>query len=88
MVKTGTEWSKHSLQRLDDRGVTKDMVEMAISKVQKFYDPLNKSTNYVLPSGYASDKSLLGGTNPLLGEGTAVLRSSKNLINKRFIPIK
>lgn len=88
LVKTGTQWSKHSLQRLAERGVTKDMAEMAISKGQKFYDPLNKSINYVLPNGYASGKSLLVGTDPLTGEVTTVIRSSKNLINKRFIPIK
>jgi hypothetical protein len=88
LVKTGAQWSKHSLQRLAERGVTKDMAEMAISKGQKFYDPLNKSINYVLPNGYASGKSLLVGTNPLTGEVTTVIRSSKNLINKRFIPIK
>ncbi|MEH3114030.1 DUF4258 domain-containing protein [Pedobacter terrae] len=88
LVKTGTQWSKHSLQRLAERGVTKDMAEMAIRKGQKFYDPLNKSINYVLPKGYASGKSLLVGTNPFTGEVTTVIRSSKNLINKRFIPIK
>ena len=88
LVKTGTQWRKHSLQRLAERGVTKDMAEMAIIKGQKFYDPLNKSINYVLPNGYASGKSLLVGTNPLTGEVTTVIRSSKNLINKRFIPIK
>lgn len=89
LVKTGAQWSKHSLQRLAERGVTKDMAEMAISKGQKFYAPLNKSiNNYVLPNGYASGKSLLVGTNPLTGEVTTVIRSSKNLINKRFIPIK
>lgn len=88
LLKTGTQWSKHSLQRLAERGVTKDMAEMAISKGQKFYDPLNKSINYVLPNGYASGKSLLVGTNPLTGEVTTVILSSKNLINKRFVPIK
>jgi len=38
------------------------MAETAISKGQKFYDPLNNSINYVLPKGYASGKSLLVGT--------------------------
>lgn len=88
LVKTGTQFSKHSLQRLAQRGVTQDMAELAISKGQKFYDPLNKSINYVLPNGFASGKSLLVGTNPLTGEVTTVIRSSKNLINSRFIPIK
>ncbi|MFT3945670.1 MAG: RHS repeat-associated core domain-containing protein [Agriterribacter sp.] len=88
LVKTGTQFSKHSLERLAQRGVTQDMAELAISKGQKFYDPLNKSINYVLPNGFASGKSLLVGTNPLTGEVTTVIRSSKNLINSRFVPIK
>jgi|GEM_PF-4863675 len=88
IVKTVTQFSKHSLERLAQRGVTQDMAELAISKGQKFYDPLNKSINYVLPKGFASGKSLLVGTNPLTGEVTTVIRSSKNLINSRFVPIK
>ncbi|QMU63415.1 MAG: hypothetical protein GKR88_03430 [Flavobacteriaceae bacterium] len=64
------------------------MAQTAISKGQKFYDLLNKSINYVLPNGFESGKSLLVGTNPLTGQVTTVIRSSKNLIKKRFIPIK
>ena len=63
------------------------MAELAISKGQKFYDPLNKSINYILPNGFGSGKSLLVGTNPLTGEVTTVLKSSKNLIKPRMIPI-
>jgi len=88
LVKTGTQLSKHSLERLAQRGVTQDMAEIAISKGQKFYDPLNKSINYVLPNCFGSGKSLLVGTNPLTGEVTTVIRSSKNLIQSRFVPIK
>jgi hypothetical protein len=88
LVSIGTQWSKHSLLRLAERGVTQKMAETAISKGQKFYDPLNKSINYVLPNGFASGKSLLVGTNPLTGQVTTILRSSKNLINSRFMPIK
>ena len=40
-----------------------------------------------MPNGLGSGKGLLVGTNPLTGEVTTVIRSSKNLINKRFIPI-
>ncbi len=70
------------------RGITQKMAQTAISKGQKFYDLLNKSINYVLPNGFESGKSLLVGTNPLTGQVTTVIRSSKNLIKKRFIPIK
>ena len=70
------------------RGVTPKMAQTAISKGQKFYDPLNKSINYILPNSFGSGKSLLVGTNLLTGEITTVLRSSKNLIKPRMIPIK
>jgi RHS repeat-associated protein len=88
LIKTEIQFSKHSLERLAQRGVTRDMAELAISKGQKFYDPFNKSINYVLSNGFASGKSLLVGTNPLTGEVTTVIQSSKNLINRRFVPIK
>lgn len=88
LVKAEIQFSKHSLERLAQRGVTKGMAQLAISKGQKFYDPLNRSINYVLHKGFASGKNLLVGTNPLTGEVTTVIRSSKNLINSRFIPIK
>ncbi len=48
LVKTGTQFSKHSIQRMAQRGVTPKMAQTAISKGQKFYDPLNKSINYIL----------------------------------------
>jgi len=88
LVTTGIQWSKHSLERLAERGVTKAMAELAIKKGQKFFDPVNKSINYILSNGFGSGKSLLVGTNPFTGEVTTVIRSSKNLINKRFIPIQ
>jgi len=88
LIKTKTQLSKHSIQRMAQRGVTPKMAQTAINKGLKFYDPLNKSINYILPNGFGSGKSLLVGTNPLSGEITTVLRSSKNLIKQRLIPIK
>jgi len=87
VVNTGIQFSKHSIERLAQRGVTLRMARITITKGQKFYDPVNKSINYVLPKAFASGKSLLVGTNPLSGQVTTVIRSSKNLINSRFIPI-
>ncbi|MDH6344171.1 hypothetical protein M2480_003086 [Parabacteroides sp. PFB2-12] len=87
LVKTGAKFSQHALERMAQRDITQDMAELAIRKGQKFYDPLNKSINYILPNSFASGKSLLVGTNPLTGEVTTVLRSSKNLIKPRMIPI-
>ncbi len=88
LVKSGSQFSKHATQRMAKRGVTPKMAQTAISKGQQFYDPLNKSINHILPNGFGSGKSLLVGTNPLTGEITTVLRSSKNLIKPRMIPIK
>jgi hypothetical protein len=88
LVRTVTQFSKHSLERLAQRGVTQKMAQTVIRKGRKFYDPLNKSVNYVIPNGFGSGKSLLIATNPLTGQVTTVIRSSKNLIKSRFIPIK
>ncbi|AWG24521.1 DUF6443 domain-containing protein [Flavobacterium kingsejongi] len=88
LATTGRKFSKHSLERLAERGVTVDMAELAIKKGQKFYDPLNKSVNYILSKGFVSGKSLLVGTNPVTGEITTVIRSSKNLVKTRMVPIK
>ncbi|WP_343618301.1 RHS repeat-associated core domain-containing protein, partial [Flavobacterium sp.] len=88
LTTTSRKFSAHSLDRLAERGVTADMAELAIKKGQKYYDPLNKSINYILPRGFASGKSLLVGTNPMTGEITTVIRSSKNLVKTRMIPIK
>jgi hypothetical protein len=88
LVETGLQFSIHSLKRIAQRGVTPKMAEVAIRKGKNFYDPLNKTINYILPNGFGSGKSLLVGTNPLTGEITTVIRSSKNLIKPRMIPIK
>lgn len=80
--------TKHAVKQMAERGVTKDMVKLAIKKGQKFFDPRNGSINYVLTENFASGKSLLVGTNPGTGNVTTVIRSSKSLVNKRFIPIQ
>lgn len=64
------------------------MAKTAIRRGQRFYDPKNKTINYVLQNKFASGKSLLVGTNPFTGEVTTVLRSSKNLIKPRMVPIR
>jgi len=60
------------------------MVTATIKNGQKFYDPLNKSFNYFLKNAFASGKSILVGTNPMTGQVTTVIRSSKNLIKSRI----
>ena len=87
LTKTGS-FSKHSLRRLKQRGVTPKMAKTAIRRGRKFYDPKNKTINYVLENKFASGKSLLVGTNPFTGELTTVIRGSRNLVKRRFIEIK
>jgi RHS repeat-associated protein len=85
---TTIRFTNHCLLRMAQRGITKDMALVAIKNGKKYYDPVTKTINYIMPNAFASGKSLLVGTSPLTGEVTTVIRSSKNLVNKRFIPIK
>lgn len=79
--------SNHAIKRMVERGVTPKMVFSVFKNGQRFYDPLNKSINYILPNSFGSGKSLLIGVNPLTGEVATVVRSSKNLIKKRMFLI-
>ena len=85
LVKTGVEISKHAAQRMGERGITQKMVETAIAKGAKFFDPKNGTFNYILKNGFASGKDLLVGTNTLTGKVTTVIRGN-NLTKTTFIP--
>nr|MBA3987159.1 RHS repeat-associated core domain-containing protein [Flavobacteriales bacterium] len=74
-------------ERFALRGVSPKMAQKAIEKGSMFYDPKNKSINYILRNGFASGKDLLVGTNPLSGKITTVIRG-RNLASKRMIPIQ
>jgi hypothetical protein len=63
------------------------MAEIAIRDGQKFFDPVNKSINFVMPKAFASGKSLMVATNPVTGNVTTVIRSSKNLIKSIYIAL-
>jgi hypothetical protein len=83
------KFSKHALERLAGREshVTDKMIKKTIELGQKFFDPKNKTINYILKKGFASGKDLLVGTNPISGQITTVI-SGRNLISTRLIPIK
>ena len=80
-------FSKHALERMAERGITKDMVTKALQKGQKFYDPKNSSINYFLKNGFASGKDLLIGVAPESGKIMTVLRGN-NLIKFRMFPMQ
>lgn len=87
IVQTGVNFTKHGLERLAQRGITKKMADVAIKKGLKFYDPKNKSINYILRGAFGSGKDLLISVNSLTGEVCTVIRGNK-LIRQRMIPIK
>jgi hypothetical protein len=87
LVKTGVNITVHGAERLAQRGVSKKMAEIAIRDGQKFFDPVNKSINFVMPKAFASGKSLMVATNPVTGNVTTVIRSSKNLIKSIYIAL-
>lgn len=39
LAKTGIDISKHAAERMAERGITEGMVETALSKGVRFYDP-------------------------------------------------
>jgi hypothetical protein len=69
-----------------ERGITRDMIRVALEKGDKFWDPKNKTVNYVLRDGFASGKDLLVGVNPGTNVITTVIRGT-DLVVKRFIPL-
>ncbi|MDR0824197.1 MAG: DUF4258 domain-containing protein [Prevotella sp.] len=77
---------KHALQRMSERGISKKMVEAAIRKGVKVYDPKNGVINHILKGGFGSGQDLLVGTNPVTGVVTTVIRG-RHLSNTRFIPL-
>jgi RHS repeat-associated protein len=86
LVRTGVEYTSHAAkQRMIERGITPAMVEKAIEKGVKYYDPKNGVFNYILKNGFASGKDLLVGTNTVTGKVTTVIRGT-NLTAARFIP--
>ena len=77
----------HSVMRQAERGITTDMVKTVLKRAQKFYDPRNNSINYIIPNAFGSGKSILVGVDIATGKIKTVLRSSKNLIKDRMIPM-
>jgi len=79
------EFTRHATQRMAERGITKKMAEVAISRGTRYFDPKNRTYNYILRHGFASGKDLLIGVSLQTNRVTTVIRGH-NLINPRFIP--
>ncbi|AFM13443.1 RHS repeat-associated core domain-containing protein [Turneriella parva DSM 21527] len=85
MVPQAYKFGKHVLGRMESRGVNSAMVDKALRLGKRYYDPKNKTTNFVLSGGFASGKDLLVGVGPT-GTISTVIRGSK-LVRPRFVPI-
>ena len=73
---------------MGERGITESMVDKALQKGKRFWDPNNKTVNYVLEEGFASGKTLLVGQNMATGKVTTVIRgNTKKLLRPRHIEI-
>ena len=79
----------HAALRLATREthVTSRMIQVALSKGQRFYDPKNGTINYILRGGFASGKDLLVGRNPFTHEVTTIL-TGRRLSTSRMIPLR
>jgi hypothetical protein len=70
---------------MTERGISEKMVETAIEKGVKYFDPKNKTFANVIKNGFASGKDILVGVNTLTGKVTTVIRGN-NLVKPSFIP--
>ena len=88
LAKQGLNISEHAAQRMAERGISYKMVETAIKKGKRFFDPLNKTVQHILEGGFASGKTLNVGQNPVTKRVTTVIRGITNKVMRpRYIPI-
>jgi RHS repeat-associated protein len=86
LARAGVQLSQEAVRRMAQRGVTRKMIETALSKGARYWDPKNKSVNFIIENGFASGKDLLVGQNPVTGVITTVIRGA-DLVASRMIPL-
>jgi ankyrin repeat protein len=77
LVSVGPQFSGHAIERMAERGVTPKMVHITIKKGLKFYDPKNKSINFILAKKMGSGKDLLVSVDPLTRKVITVIVNHK-----------
>lgn len=75
----------HALEQMAARGITEDMVSVALAKGAPYWDPGNGTIVYVLEGAFASGRDLAVATN-LTGRVTTVMRNF-SAVRPRFTPI-
>lgn len=89
-VKTATgviRITEHAAEAMAEHGVTTAMAEKAVQVGEKFLDPKNDSTVYVVRKGMASGKDLAVAVSNKTGKLTTVMVNN-NAVRPRFIPVK
>jgi RHS repeat-associated protein len=86
LMRGGLQLSKEATRRMAERGITRRMIEVALKHGTRYYDPKNKTINFIVHEGMASGKDLLVGQNPITGVITTVFRGT-NLATSRMIPL-
>src|SRR5207248_3350614 len=77
--------SKHALQRMEERGITREMIKKAIEKGTKYFDPKNGTNIYVLEKAFGSGKNLLVATSQITGTIVTVERTRALGVLKRML---
>jgi len=72
-VVSSRNFTRHALERMEERKITTTMVDKALSKGRTFWDQKNNVINYVLDEGFASGKSLIVGQDPVTKNITTVI---------------
>jgi RHS repeat-associated protein len=67
----------HATSRMAERGITRSMVNAALNKGTRYWDPRHGTNAFVLRGGFASGKSLVVGVNPVTKNVTTAIRASR-----------
>jgi RHS repeat-associated protein len=82
----GIAITEHAAAAMAEHNVTPAMVKKAIQVGEKFVDPKNDSTVYVVRKGMASGKDLAVAVSNTTGKLTTVM-VNKSAVRPRFIPV-
>ncbi len=76
--------SKHAVQRMAQRGITREMIQETIEKCTRYWDPLHKNFRYILRDRFARGKGVSISIDPVTNEVITVFKVSKT--PSRLIP--
>ncbi|GMV35924.1 MAG: hypothetical protein AMXMBFR61_04320 [Fimbriimonadales bacterium] len=90
IVRGGIEFSKHAAERMAEHNVTTKMLEVALAKGERFWDPLHKTYIYILRRAYQTKggpQDLLIARSPTCNRIVTVIVGNR-VDRPRFVPLK